>query len=133
MCYPFYVQGSNLNQSNVIFLQESCTDACGSLIVYAPVDFSTLNMVLQGEDPLRVMPPPSGFVILPDGPESSSPLNELDSPSTTGGSLLTTSIQIAVSHVPSSGKLNIESVNTISNIIINTVQHIKAALQRANV
>lgn len=125
--------GSNPNQSNVIFLQESCTDASGSLIVYAPVDFSTLNMVLQGEDPLRVMPPPSGFVILPDGPEncpSGLLLNELDNQSA-GGSILTVSIQIAVSHVPSSGKLNIESVNTISNIIINTVQHIKAALQRA--
>eukprot|EP00250_Pteridium_aquilinum_P014469 c22012_g1_i1 orf=96-2435(+) len=125
--------GSNPNQSNVIFLQESCTDASGSLIVYAPVDFSTLNMVLQGEDPSRVMPPPSGFVILPDGPESSPSgllLNELDNQSA-GGSILTVSIQIAVSHVPSSGKLNIESVNTISNIIINTVQHIKAALQRS--
>ncbi|KAH7423727.1 hypothetical protein KP509_12G070600 [Ceratopteris richardii] len=123
--------GSNPNQGNVIFLQESCTDASGSLIVYAPVDFSTLNMVLQGEDPSRVMPPPSGFVILPDGPENSPSgllLNELDSQSV-GGSILTVSIQIAVTHVPSLGKLNIESVNTISNIIINTVQKIKSALQ----
>jgi homeobox-leucine zipper protein len=139
-------QGSNPNQSNVLFLQESCTDACGSVIVYAPVDYSTLNMVLQGEDPALIrgpMAPPSGFVILPDGPELLNEMGDTAASTTTSssastvagsrpGSVLTVSIQIAVSHVPPSGKLNMESVATISNIIINTVQHIRAALQRAD-
>eukprot|EP00249_Psilotum_nudum_P021391 c28090_g1_i1 orf=937-3135(-) len=131
------VNGSNPSQSNVLFVQESCTDASSSLIVYAPLDFSSLNMVLQGEDPSAVVIIPSGFVILPDGPEDQNAgllltegigMENL----TSNGSLLTVSFQIAVSHVPSSGRLSLESVNTVSNVIISTVQHIRAALQQGD-
>lgn len=68
----------------VIFLQESCTDACSSHIVYAPVDFTTLNMVSS---------------YLPDGPESLDDLGNASSSVATGDCILTTSIQIVVSHV----------------------------------
>lgn len=129
------VNGSNPSQNNVLILQESCTDDSSSLVVYMPVDFSTLTTVLQGEDPSDVLLLPSGFVIVPDGLEnrpSGFLLGEgigMDNPQA-GGSLLTVSFQIAVSHVPSSGKLNMESVNTVSKIIVTTLQHIKTALQR---
>jgi homeobox-leucine zipper protein len=131
------MQGSNGNQSNVIFLQESCTDACSALIVYAPVDFATLNTVLRGEEQATTsvgLPPPSGFVILPDGDLQSlnKDLGGSSSSAANGGCLLTTSIQIAMSHVSSSGKLSIESVNMIRNIIVDTMQNIRAALHRTN-
>lgn len=130
------VNGSNPSQSNVLILQESCTDDSSSLVVYMPVDFSTLTRVLQGEDPSDMLLPPSGFVIVPHGPENRPTgllLGEgigMDNPNAGGGSILTVSFQIAVSHVPSSGKLNMDSVNTVSKIIISTLQHIKTALQR---
>ena len=63
-----YVQSTNSNQSNMLILQESCTDASGSYVIYAPVDVVAMNVVLNGGDTDYVALLPSGFAILPDGP-----------------------------------------------------------------
>ena len=51
----------------MLILQESCTDASGSYVIYAPVDIVAMNVVLSGGDPDYVALLPSGFAILPDG------------------------------------------------------------------
>ncbi|XP_019708739.1 homeobox-leucine zipper protein ROC8 [Elaeis guineensis] len=119
----------NASQNNMLILQESCTDASGSLVVYAPIDLPAINIVMSGEDPSYIPLLPSGFTILPDGrpgggggaTTSSNPMGG------SSGSLITVAFQILVSSLPSA-KLNVESVTTVNNLISTTVQQIKAAL-----
>ncbi|MQL90185.1 hypothetical protein Taro_022777 [Colocasia esculenta] len=120
----------NASQSSMLILQESCTDASGSLVVYAPIDVPAINIVMSGEDPSYVPLLPSGFTILPDdepaaGEEASTSSNQY--PAGSRGSLVTVAFQILVSSLPSA-KLNMESVATVNNLISTTVQQIKAAL-----
>ncbi|KAH6756419.1 Homeobox-leucine zipper family protein / lipid-binding START domain-containing protein [Perilla frutescens var. hirtella] len=103
----------NSNQSSMLILQETCTDASGSLVVYAPVDIPAMHVVMNGGDSAYVALLPSGFAVVPDG---------------SGGSLLTVAFQILVNSLPTA-KLTVESVETVNNLISCTVQKIKAALQ----
>ncbi|PWZ43775.1 Homeobox-leucine zipper protein ROC1 [Zea mays] len=136
---PFFVsmQSANSNQSNMLILQESCTDASGSYVVYAPVDVVAMNVVLNGGDPDYVALLPSGFAILPDGPPApgmaphhggegaaGGGLEELEA---AGGSLLTVAFQILVDSVPTA-KLSLGSVATVNSLIACTVERIKAAV-----
>ncbi|KAL8140344.1 hypothetical protein V2J09_006365 [Rumex salicifolius] len=111
------VDSANSSQSNMLILQESCTDPSGSYVVYAPVDIPAMNLVLSGGDPDYVALLPSGFAILPDGPSGG----------TTGGSLLTVAFQILVDSVPTA-KLSLGSVATVNNLIKCTVEKIKDAV-----
>ncbi|CAA6671969.1 unnamed protein product [Spirodela intermedia] len=42
------VNSTNSNQSNMLILQESCTDAAGSYVIYAPVDLVAMNVDAAG-------------------------------------------------------------------------------------
>ncbi|XP_061354495.1 homeobox-leucine zipper protein MERISTEM L1-like [Gastrolobium bilobum] len=118
------VKSANSNQSNMLILQESCTDCTGSYVVYAPVDVVTMNVVLNGADPDYVALLPSGFAILPDGPGSNEgPILDVGS----GGSLLTVAFQILVDSVPTA-KLSLGSVATVNSLIKCTVEKIKVAV-----
>eukprot|EP00253_Pinus_taeda_P010162 PITA_10162 len=89
-------QGISTSQTAFI-LQECCTDAWGSIIVYAPFDMASLHAVMQGGEPDHVMP--SGFVILPDGLGT---LTEIGCSSSTihkGGSILTVAFQILLANI----------------------------------
>ncbi|CAO2187258.1 unnamed protein product [Urochloa humidicola] len=122
------VNSANSNQSNMLILQESCTDASGSYVVYAPVDVVAMNVVLNGGDPDYVALLPSGFAILPDGPPGTSPHGEVSaSLEAGGGSLLTVAFQILVDSVPTA-KLSLGSVATVNSLIACTVDRIKAAI-----
>ncbi|PON34152.1 Octamer-binding transcription factor [Parasponia andersonii] len=128
------VNSANSSQSNMLILQESCTDPTGSYVIYAPVDIVAMNVVLSGGDPDYVALLPSGFAILPDGP-ASGPINngpggilEVGS----GGSLLTVAFQILVDSAPTA-KLSLGSVATVNNLIKCTVERIRAAVTSENV
>ncbi|GAB2285285.1 Homeobox-leucine zipper protein hdg2 [Dionaea muscipula] len=126
------VNSANSSQSNMLILQESCTDATASFVIYAPVDIVAMNVVLNGGDPDYVALLPSGFAILPDGPSISSGgciSNEFAGGS--GGSLLTVAFQILVDSVPTA-KLSLGSVATVNNLIACTVERIKASLACEN-
>uniref|UniRef100_A0A0D9X544 START domain-containing protein n=1 Tax=Leersia perrieri TaxID=77586 RepID=A0A0D9X544_9ORYZ len=125
------VNSANSNQSNMLILQESCTDASGSYVVYAPVDIVAMNVVLNGGEPDYVALLPSGFAILPDGPSGNSQaVGENGSGSSSGGgSLLTVAFQILVDSVPTA-KLSLGSVATVNSLIACTVDRIKAAVCR---
>ena len=129
-----FQQAVNSNQSNMLILQDCCTDKSCSLVIYAPVDVAAMGAVLKGGDPDIVLLLPSGFAILPDGKaNSSAERTSLFNPkvadktcptTTTSGSLLTVAFQILVDHVPST-KLSLESVSTVNNLISSTVCRIK--------
>lgn len=120
------VNPNNSNQSNMLILQECCTDESCSLVVYAPVDIAEMSAVLNGGDPDCVALLPSGFAILPDGPQNNQPSNG-PAGVNLGGSLLTVAFQILVDHVPTA-RLSLGSVATVNKLISNTVIRIKRAL-----
>lgn len=122
------VNSANSSQSNMLILQESCSDSTGSYVIYAPVDIVAMNVVLSGGDPDYVALLPSGFAILPDGPEQhGGGILEVGS----GGSLLTVAFQILVDSVPTA-KLSLGSVATVNSLIKCTVERIKAAVASDN-
>ncbi|KAL9243912.1 hypothetical protein vseg_017747 [Gypsophila vaccaria] len=114
------VINANLSQSNMLILQESCTDPTASYVIYAPVDIVAMNVVLNGGDPDYVAFLPSGFAILPDGPPNNGSGSSV-------GSLVTVAFQILVDSVPTA-KLSLGSVATVNNLITCTVERIKATL-----
>ncbi|XP_040382717.1 homeobox-leucine zipper protein ROC1 isoform X2 [Oryza brachyantha] len=123
------VNSANSNQSNMLILQESCTDASGSYVVYAPVDIVAMNVVLNGGDPDYVALLPSGFAILPDGPPSGNGQAVGENGGSGGGALLTVAFQILVDSVPTA-KLSLGSVATVNSLIACTVERIKSAVCR---
>ncbi|RWW01439.1 hypothetical protein GW17_00035522 [Ensete ventricosum] len=114
------MQAVSASQSSMLILQETCTDASGSLVVYAPVDTPAMHLVMSGGDSAYVALLPSGFAILSDGGGGGGARKA-------GGSLLTVAFQILVNSQPTA-KLTVESVETVNNLISCTVQKIKAAL-----
>lgn len=109
----------------MLILQESCEDATGSYVIYAPVDIGAMNVVLTGGDPDYVALLPSGFAILPDGPGSGGGTQEIGSG--TGSSLITVAFQILVDSIPTA-KLSLGSVATVNSLLKCTVERIKAAV-----
>ncbi|GLJ40510.1 hypothetical protein SUGI_0835390 [Cryptomeria japonica] len=112
------VNSVNSNQSNMLILQESCVDAAGSFVIYAPVDIAAMNEVLNGADPDYVAILPSGFAILPDGPKCINSVSNSNSHSHSnnangngngnegGGSLLTVAFQILSHKHHQASKMN---------------------------
>lgn len=126
------VQALNTGQNNMLILQESCIDSSGSLVVYCPVELPSINVAMSGEDPSYIPLLPSGFTISPDGRPDHHQMGGGDGASTSSsvdksspGSLITVVFQIIVSSSPT---MNPETVNTVNNLIGDTIQQIKAAL-----
>ncbi|KAL3628947.1 Homeobox-leucine zipper protein hdg11 [Castilleja foliolosa] len=123
----------NTSQNNMLILQETCIDSSGSIVVYCPVDLPAMNMVMSGEDPTYIPLLPSGFTISPDGCRKIDDTSLKIESSSSGfgpgssGSLITVVFQILVSSLPSA-RMSPETVNTVNNLIGNTVHQIKAAL-----
>ncbi|KAF5741444.1 homeobox-leucine zipper protein HDG2-like isoform X1 [Tripterygium wilfordii] len=124
------VNSANSSQSNMLILQESCTDQTASFVIYAPVDIVAMNVVLNGGDPDYVALLPSGFAIFPDAPTAING-GTIGAEAGSGGSLLTVAFQILVDSVPTA-KLSLGSVATVNNLIACTVERIKAALSCEN-
>ncbi|GFZ15287.1 homeodomain GLABROUS 7 [Actinidia rufa] len=121
---------NNTNQNAMLILQETQSDASGSLIVYTAIDVAAMQVVMNGGDSASVVLLPSGFAIVPDGfPDSARP-NDCngDLIKGNGGSLLTLGFQILVNNQSPSAKLTMESVDTINSLITRTIQRIRAAL-----
>ncbi|KAG5599793.1 hypothetical protein H5410_031163 [Solanum commersonii] len=54
------------NQNSMLIFQDTCTDATGSLLVYAIVDSSKMNTMMKGGDSSGVEILPNGILIVPD-------------------------------------------------------------------
>ena len=111
-------------------LQDSCTNAYESMVVYASVDITGMQSVTTGCDSSNLAILPSGFSILPDGLEA-RPLvitSREEERSTEGGSLLTVAFQILTNNSPTA-KLTVESVESVKTLISCTLRNIKTSLQ----
>lgn len=112
--------------SNLLWVQDSCDDTSGSMIVYSPINVQSFNMVVNGEDSVDVHLLPSGFVILPDGartlPDGSS--SSRGGRNSDGGKcLLTLGFQMNLDN-----NFAMESVDTMNGLISCTIEKIKEAL-----
>ncbi|WOH10772.1 hypothetical protein DCAR_0730242 [Daucus carota subsp. sativus] len=119
------IQAMKQNRKSVRILQDCCTNAFESTVVYAPVDISSMQSAMQGCDTSDIAILPSGFSIIPDGVES-GPL--LLSSGTEGGSLLTIAFQILTSNSPTEN-LSMESFKPVNKLVSCTLQNIKTALR----
>ncbi|XP_068652610.1 homeobox-leucine zipper protein GLABRA 2 [Aristolochia californica] len=116
--------------SSMWVIQDTCTNAFESLVIFAPVNTNTMQSVITGCDSSSVAILPSGFSILPDGLET-RPLvitSRSDERTTEEGSLLTVAFQVLASASPAA-KLTMESVETVNTLIASTLQKIKTSLQ----
>ncbi|KAK3131896.1 hypothetical protein QOZ80_6AG0513100 [Eleusine coracana subsp. coracana] len=116
-------------QNSMLILQESCTDASGSMVAYAPIDHPSANVMMSGEDTSCIPLLPSGFSILPDGRPGGGGASSSAAPPQ--GCVVTVAFQIVGSSLPSAPRLNAESIDTINNLITTTVQQIRASLNCA--
>ncbi|CAG7903548.1 unnamed protein product [Brassica rapa] len=131
-CCISVLRASSASQSNnMLILQETSIDSSGALVVYSPVDLSALNIAMNGDDTSYIPLLSSGFAISPDGNRNSPSAEQGGASSSSGygggGSLITVGFQIMVSNLPSA-KLNMESVETVNNLIGTTVHQIKTGL-----
>ncbi|KAF8111322.1 hypothetical protein N665_0076s0300 [Sinapis alba] len=130
-CCISVLRASNASQSNnnMLILQETSIDSSGALVVYSPVDLSALNIAMNGDDTSYIPLLSSGFAISPDGNHNTEQGGGASTSSGFGGggSLITVGFQIMVSNLPSA-KLNMESVETVNNLIGTTVHQIKTGL-----
>ncbi|KAK1362906.1 Homeobox-leucine zipper protein GLABRA 2 [Heracleum sosnowskyi] len=124
------IQAMKQKEKSVWILQDSCTNAYESTVVYAPVDISSMQSAMTGCDPSDIAILPSGFSILPDGVESRPLLisSRSEDRSTEGGSLLTIAFQILTSNSPTE-KLSVESFESVNTLVSCTLQNIKTALK----
>ncbi|KAL8223974.1 hypothetical protein R6Q57_019449 [Mikania cordata] len=128
------------SQNNMLILQESSTDASGSLVAYCPVDLPAVNIAMNGEDPSYIPLLPSGFIITTDGhhematkggPSTATSDPTSDQATTSTGSLVTIIFQIQTNSLPSA-KISQESLTTVNNLITNTVHQIKASINASS-
>ncbi|KAL1829223.1 hypothetical protein ACET3Z_007635 [Daucus carota] len=124
------IQAMKHKEKSMWILQDSCTNAYESTIVYAPVDIGSMQSAMTGCDSSNIAILPSGFSILPDGLES-RPLvisSRQEDKSADGGSLLTIAFQILTSNSPSE-KLSMESIESVKTLVSGTLKNIKTVLQ----
>ncbi|XP_010321992.1 homeobox-leucine zipper protein HDG1 isoform X2 [Solanum lycopersicum] len=108
------------NENNMMIFQDTCTDATGSLLVYAIVDSSKMNTVMKGGDPSCVELLPNGISILPD-------LSANNNKEFGSGSLVTIMFQMLVDNI-STADLPQKSIVDANDIISHTIHKIKSAL-----
>lgn len=111
-------------------LQDCCTNAYESTVVYAPVDITGMQSVMTGCDSSNLAILPSGFSILPDGLDS-RPLvitSRQEEKNAEGGSLLTVAFQILTNTSPTA-KLTMESLDSATTLISCILKNIKTSLQ----
>ncbi|KAK4480808.1 hypothetical protein RD792_011659 [Penstemon davidsonii] len=112
-----------IGHSNLLILQDTYTDAIGSVIIHAAIDIAKINAVLIGEESANVAILPSGFVIMPNCfPYSGTECR-------VRGSLLTVGFQI-LANSPTIAMPRTESVDAVKSLITRTVRGIKSGLLR---
>lgn len=138
----------------MLILQETITDESGSLVVYAPLDISAMQTVMNGGDATYIALRPSGFSIVPniiealqtsgDGnsedDEDAGDDNAADGDSnkvkklavlpkkkSVVGCILSMSYQVLVNKVPTE-QLSVDSIGSVKKLISCTLKKVKAAV-----
>ncbi|KAI9107795.1 hypothetical protein K1719_021131 [Acacia pycnantha] len=124
------IQTIKSKENSMWVLQDSCTNAYESMVVYAPVDISGIQSVMTGCDSSNLAILPSGFSILPDGVDA-RPLvitSREEERNTEGGCLLTVAFQVLTNTSPTA-KITVESVESVNTLISCTLRNIRTSLQ----
>ncbi|KAJ0983185.1 hypothetical protein J5N97_011440 [Dioscorea zingiberensis] len=116
------VKNEILLGSGMTVLQESSIDASGAYVIYAPLDDTAMDLMLNSSEPDFVALLPAGFAVLPDGPSGL-----LNGGMNAAGSLLTVSFQILLSASPSE-RIPLSSITTVNSLITRTVDRIKSVV-----
>ena len=98
-------------------------------MIYAPLDEPALTSLVTGSNPNNVVAFPSGFAIIPGGlpRDGDKGKGNADSNNANDESLLTISFQI-IDNASNDASIAPESVQTIYNIITDTVAAIKGSI-----
>ncbi|KAJ8529059.1 hypothetical protein K7X08_035894 [Anisodus acutangulus] len=125
---------TSVNRNNMLILQDACTDATGSLLVYATIDSLAMNAVMNGGDSSCVALLPFGIAIVPDCCQDFSGVDNCNEISgkkdirlSCCGSLMTIGFQVLVNSSPAA--ISMESVKSVKNLISRTIHEIKTALK----
>ncbi|XP_066393860.1 homeobox-leucine zipper protein ROC6-like [Miscanthus floridulus] len=126
-----------IDSKKVLILQQACTDASCSMVVYAPVEEDSMRAVINSGDHASIFLLPSGFAVLPDGhgrarhaPSSSSAVVGRDN---TAGSLLTVACQALLpGSSPSDNHVTAEAFDDVGKLLCRALKKIKAAV-KANI
>ncbi|KAG7617305.1 Homeobox-leucine zipper protein HDG6 [Arabidopsis thaliana] len=108
--------------NGMLVLQEIWNDASGAMVVYAPVETNSIELVKRGENSDSVKFLPSGFSIVPDGVNGSYHRGN-----TGGGCLLTFGLQILVGINPTAALIQ-GTVKSVETLMAHTIVKIKSAL-----
>ncbi|RLM74045.1 hypothetical protein C2845_PM15G05070 [Panicum miliaceum] len=130
--------GSHGTNNNMVILQQSSTDASGSLVVYSLVEENVMRGIMGGADS-SIFLLPSGFAILPDGhgkahytaARSSSSAAPIDH-SNGEGALLTVASLGMLSSSPSGG-VAARSFDDAGEKLCNVIKKIRDAVGAKNV
>lgn len=115
---------------SMLILQEFCTDALGSSLIYAPLDFSAMHAATSGVYTSYIPILSSGFIVSGDGrPKTGGDgASSSSDDARSGGSILTVAFNILASTSTSMNKdANVEGMAKINTLITSTVKKIKAA------
>ncbi|CAL5034780.1 unnamed protein product [Urochloa decumbens] len=118
--------------SNMLILQQSSTDASGSLVVYSLVQENLMHRIMAGAKN-AVFLLPSGFAILPDGHGKAHCSSESSSSSVPNdhnngaGALLTVAFQEMLTSSPS-GNLAAKTFDDAGQRLCNAIKKIKDAV-----
>ncbi|CAO1939151.1 unnamed protein product [Urochloa humidicola] len=118
--------------SSMLILQQSSTDASGSLVVYSLVQENLMRRIMAGAEN-AVFLLPSGFAILPDGhgmtccSAANSSSSAANDPNNGAGALLTVAFQEMLSSSPS-GDLAAKIFDDAGQRLCNAIKKIKDAI-----
>lgn len=109
------------SEKDLLIMQESYTHDLESLLVYAPIDIETLNIVMTGGDSSVLPLLPSGFTITKDGCGEESK-----------GSLVTLAYQVPRGTPSVEYMQDKDFVTLVTTMVTTTVKKIKVALNCYN-
>ncbi|KAK4718430.1 hypothetical protein R3W88_016768 [Solanum pinnatisectum] len=132
--FKFWGHDTSTNQNNMMILQDTCTDATGSLLVYATMDSLAMSVVKKKGDPSGVALFPCGIAIVPDSFQDYNAVNNFNrilgenDNGFCGVSLVTIGFQMLVKTFHSK-KHTIESAKKANGIISGIINGIKTSLK----
>lgn len=113
-------------QKEMLVLQETIIDSMGPFLVYVPIEFSTVTLIVKGGDATKVSILPSGIVISPDD-RLSSDRDSTENVENCSILIVTFQILISVHNNPASYKQQMEVLTYVhyllSSMILKSKQH----------
>ncbi|KAJ8442220.1 hypothetical protein Cgig2_005160 [Carnegiea gigantea] len=112
---------------NIMIFQESMVEQLGSLIIYTPIDTSSMRLVATGVDSTNIPILASGFAVTTDGPDQRAGASTSASIAGPCGSLLTVAFQILACSSLSTDDVNSDCISNVEAFVSRAVRVIKSA------